>query len=143
DTEMAATIGRWMASISPVERADPLWGLLSYRTARYALHLATADVRGLAPTRRELGDQLIRAVASIGANLGEGYSRPSLSEQARFYSYALGSTREAISWYVALEDVIGTESALVRAAVLGRVRRLTFGMLRSAKKQRGVSLFRR
>lgn len=136
---MDTIVARWMDSVSRVERCDPAWGLHAYRVARYALHLASGDVRDLVPSRRQHGDQLIRSVASISASIGDGCSRPSTAERSRFFAYALGSTHEAVAWYVTIEDVVGVDVVVVRAAILSRVRRLTFGMLRAARNRQRVA----
>ncbi len=44
--------------------------------------------------RHPIKDQLLRAALSIALNLSEGSGRSTLKDQKRFYSIALGSTRE-------------------------------------------------
>ena len=39
-------------------------------------------------------DQLLRASASVGNNVGEGYGRIGIKDKKRFYRFALGSLRE-------------------------------------------------
>jgi len=46
----------------------------------------------------------VRAVASISANISEGYSRGANADRLRFYTYALGSTRESLAWVDALGE---------------------------------------
>ncbi len=46
--------------------------------------------------RSSLGDQLLRAVDSIGLNISEGYARAHLKERLHFFSIARGSLEEAI-----------------------------------------------
>lgn len=140
---MDVVVARWVGTISTFERGDPVWDLHAYRVARYLLHLATGDVRDLPASQRCTADQLIRAVASISANVAEGHSRPSLAERTRFLSYALGSTREAVTWYATFADTIGVPASEVRAALLTRARRLVFGLLRAAKSRRNAPLFPR
>ena len=72
-----------------------------YQLAVFASDLAWHDVSKLVQDKRlvSLADQLYRAVGSISANIAEGYSRQSGKDQARFYEYALGSAREARTWY--------------------------------------------
>jgi four helix bundle protein len=43
-----------------------------------------------------LGDQLVRAVDSIGANISEGYVRIHVKERLHFYSIAQGSLEESL-----------------------------------------------
>jgi four helix bundle protein len=48
--------------------------------------------------KRHLGDQLKRAVDSIGANIAEGYGRHHVNDSVRFYSIARGSLEESLFW---------------------------------------------
>lgn len=138
DDEMDGALAEWASTRSPVETQDPIWGLVTYRFARFAAELAKADAKTLPPHRADIGNQLLRAAASVAANIAEGYSRPTAPDRSRFYGYALGSAREAAAWYAALENnPLSTETALARVAILGRLRRLLFGMLKAARSRRG------
>jgi four helix bundle protein len=46
--------------------------------------------------RDRLGDQLSRAIDSIGLNISEGYARVHPKERAQFFSIAAGSLEEAL-----------------------------------------------
>ena len=46
------------------------------------------------PLQGSQKDQLLRASASVGQNLSEGYGRLSPKDKKRFYRIALGSLRE-------------------------------------------------
>ena len=131
DTTLEIEFRRWEARQAPGERADPIWSLHAYRLARYLLDEARADV-GSHNHRVSFAarDQLISCVASISANIGEGYSRQTQRDRARFYAYALGSAREAVSWYAAIGDALPTGTSAVRAAALTSIRRLLLGILR-------------
>jgi four helix bundle protein len=50
------------------------------------------------PEKRHPGDQLIRAIDSVGSNLTEGYARAHIKEHLRFYSFAQGSLEETVYW---------------------------------------------
>lgn len=97
-----------------------------YRLAVFMGDLAWQDVSKLALDKRMIGlaDQLYRAVGSIGANIAEGYSRQSGKDQARFYEYALGSTREARGWYYQARHVLADTVAAHRIELLTRITRL-------------------
>ncbi len=133
DAEIDVEVALWEATQPPWERKDPIWTLLAYRIARFALDSVRSDLRSagrrVPPTVR---DQLLRSAASIPANIGEGYSRATNRERARFYSYSLGSVREAISWYVALADELPGGTVADRVALLTRIRRLLLGLIRSS-----------
>lgn len=135
DSQIDAELAAWDVRQSAHERDDPLWGLVAYRLARMALDLAQHDVPDFVRSgRADCVDQLLRAVASVSANIAEGYSRMTPADRARFYSYALGSAREAIAWYASLRSVLGESTTTTRVAVLARSRRLVYGMLKSAQR---------
>lgn len=96
------TYEEWLQSVPSEITADPLWQMRVYRLALFAADLGWYDVSVLAEDARmrSLADQLYRALGSIAANIAEGYSRRSGKERARFYEYALGSAREARTWYI-------------------------------------------
>lgn len=78
---------------------DPIWNLRMFRMASYLGGRCASDVARLGPRiSLRQADQLVRAVGSVAANLAEGYSRSGQAEQLRFYTYALGSVREALAW---------------------------------------------
>ena len=113
-------------------RGDVLWKLDTYRLALYLGDLVRGDVR------RAKGDeysgarnQLLACVSSISANIAEGYSRPTPGDRARFYGYALGSTRESITWYASIRDAIGDEIVFARYRHLARIRRLLIAIQKS------------
>jgi four helix bundle protein len=57
------------------------------------------DVKGLGKFEREvLGNQLIRAVDSIGANIAEAYGRYHYGQKVQFLYYARGSLFESKYW---------------------------------------------
>jgi four helix bundle protein len=83
--------------------------------------------------------QLSRAIASIGANIAEGYSRRSGADRSRFYGYALGSTREAMVWYRSVAWCLPEATMELRMAFLTQERRLIIGMLKSVQRLGGPS----
>ena len=115
----------WQKAQPDAIRGDVLWTLDTYRLALYLGELVRGDVR------RAKGDeysdcrsQLLACASSISANIAEGYSRPTPGDRARFYGYALGSTRESIVWYASLRDALGDEIVFARYSHLARLRRL-------------------
>jgi four helix bundle protein len=123
----------WVAGANASRRGDPLWSVQSYRLSLYAVACHAFDRQ----TNKDLGraaalDQQTRAIGSIAANIAEGYSRSSIADRLRFYSYALGSTREAIAWYDSLTLELG-DLAAIREETLSQVRRLLLTTLRNAR----------
>jgi four helix bundle protein len=125
----------WVSVRDGSRTGDPLWSVQAYRLASYAVasHYFDRETRpGLAKTPNL--DQLTRAIGSIAANIGEGYSRPSTPDQNRFYTYALGSTREAIDWYDVFRLEVGDPTD-DRQSILVQIRRLLLTMLRNAHSE--------
>jgi four helix bundle protein len=120
----------WQERQSSSITRDSLWKLDCYREALFALHSAKEDVgRDHSRTGQSRGDQLITAVASIGANIAEGYGRRTNADRRRFFSYALGSSREATVWYHSVP--IASEALLEnRLDRLARISQMLLGMLR-------------
>ncbi len=84
---------------------DPIWNTRMFRMAVFLASRCAGDVARLGPrVSLHVTQQFVRAVASIEANIVEGYSRNGTADQARFYAYALGSSREALAWIDALGD---------------------------------------
>jgi len=52
--------------------------------------------------KKLFGDQFLRAIDSIGANIAEGYARYHALDQVRFYHIARGSLSEAINHWASL-----------------------------------------
>lgn len=48
--------------------------------------------------QKTIGEQLVRSVDSISANIVEGYGRFYLKDKIRFFYYARGSINETICW---------------------------------------------
>lgn len=91
----------WLKMVPKEITGDTLWRMEVYRMALFAADVAWRDVTKLMQDRRtlELSNQLYSAVGSISSNIAEGYSRSSHKDQARFYEYSLGSSRESRNWY--------------------------------------------
>ena len=84
---------------------DPIWRTRMFRMASYLGGRCAGDAAQLG-TRVSLflANQFTRAVGSVTANIAEGYSRGPTGDRLRFYTYALGSVREALAWIDALGD---------------------------------------
>ena len=123
----------WVRGADLSRRGDPLWSVQAYRLSLYAVDCHAHDRRECSALQTAaVLDQLTRAVGSIAANIAEGYSRSTVPDRARFYGYALGSTREAIAWYDSLKlelDVLAED----RQATLIQIRRLLLTTLRNSR----------
>lgn len=49
-------------------------------------------------SKNTVGQQFIRSVDSISANLAEGFGRYGKKDKIKFYRYAFGSTYESLNW---------------------------------------------
>lgn len=110
---------------------DPLGKVQAYQLAMTATRLARSDARALGRDvlTREAGGQLLRATASIAANIAEGYSRGTPADRRKFFEYALGSVRESLVWYETA-DISEREE---REQRLVSIRRLLLTMIRNSR----------
>lgn len=125
------SFSEWLATVPETITGDPLWKMKVYRLALFLGDLAWRDVTKLVSDRRtvSLADQLFRAIGSIGANIAEGYSRQSGKDRARFYEYALGSTRESRHWYYQGRNVLSNKVAEHRINLLAEIARLLLSII--------------
>ncbi len=121
----------WEASVSEAIKADPLWHMRVYRLSLFVGTRVMVDAHALsrATGGAPIADQLTRAVASIGANIAEGYSRDSGRDRARIFGYALGSARESLHWYRASERCLPGERVAPQMAALDQIRRLLLAII--------------
>jgi len=54
--------------------------------------------------KKTIGDQFIRAIDSIGANIAEGYGRFHYLDRIKFYYNARGSLLESLHWLELLKN---------------------------------------
>ena len=137
DTFTSSAQREWELRCPETITADPIWGLLAYRTALFLLDCARRDLRagikrGL---YREIAAQLLASVASISANIGEGYSRATRADRLRIFGYGLGSLREAVSWYLAAADFLPPGVADQRLELIAHNRQLLLGLIKSTRSR--------
>lgn len=127
----------WEKTVPEAITGDPSWKVEAYRLALFAADLGWHDVTKLMADRRtlSLADQMYRALGSIGSNIGEGYSRGTGRDRARFYEYALGSTREARDWYYKGRYVLGDSVVAHRLNLLTQIARLLLVMIPDQRGQ--------
>ena len=119
----------WEACVHQSLRDDPMWKFHAYRVSIYLLDQANLDVQPLRQ-RRIFGhqtDQLLRAVASVSANVAEGLGRNTSTDRSRYFGIAMGSLRESITWYRALHKALPVEVIELRYEQLGELRRILTG----------------
>jgi four helix bundle protein len=109
-----------------------------YQIAMDLLEAAWADAKTLGgePVTQQMSGQLYAAIGSISANIGEGYSRSSGTDRARFFEYALGSARESMTWYEAARPVLG-QNVTSRLNDLEEIRRLLLAIIPRERAKRG------
>ena len=49
-------------------------------------------------SQRTVGEQFVRAVDSISANIAEGFGRYGKKDKIKFYRYSQGSLSESLNW---------------------------------------------
>jgi four helix bundle protein len=119
----------WEACVPQSLRDDPMWKFHAYRVALYLLDLAAGDARSVRSRKcfPFQTDQLLRAVASVSANVAEGFGRNSAADRSRCFGIALGSLRESFTWYRAIQDELGPDVAELRFEQLAELRRILIG----------------
>jgi four helix bundle protein len=119
----------WEARATLSQRGDPVWRFNAYRVALFVLERAGEDAKTLQQRHAFpfQTDQLLRAVASISANIAEGLGRMSAAERSRFFGVALGSLRESMTWYSAVAPELPREVLDVRSEQLTELRKLLIG----------------
>lgn len=124
------TYAEWEQGVPAAIREDSLWRVEAYRLGLFLADLAWQDVSKLVQDRRTIGiaDQLFRAAGSVSSNVGEGYSRGTGKDRARFYEYALGSAREARDWYYKGRHVLDEAVIEHRIELCTQLVRLTVTM---------------
>lgn len=112
---------------------DPIWRTRMFRMATYLGGRCAGDMAQLG-TRVSLfvASQFTRAVGSVSANIAEGYSRGPTGDRIRFYTYALGSVREALTWIDALGDAPWPPRAEYRD-LLVQIRRQLLAAIKSMR----------
>ena len=118
---------------------DPLWTLNCYRESLFLIDMSREDMDGLAPDSSQSArkGQLLTSVASISANIGEASGRMTTADRAKYLSYALGSAREAMSWYRALSPARTDPQTIDRLRRLSRIRRMLIGLLKRPSESGG------
>jgi four helix bundle protein len=85
----------------------------------------------------EIAPQLYASIVSIDGNIGEAYSRSSGKDRALRFEYALGETRESMSWYKGGRPILGEEVTVNRLDRLEEIRRI---LLAISPRERGKSM---
>jgi four helix bundle protein len=129
----------WEKNVPEQIKKDALWSVRAYRLALFVAELGSFDATKLVSDRRSIGiaDQLFRSIGSVSANIAEGYSRGTGRDRARFYEYALGSSREGRDWYYKGRHVLGEEVVQHRLAIMTEIIRL---LLSTIPQQRGFTV---
>lgn len=127
----------WEKSVPDAITGDPSWRVEAYRLALFLADLGWYDVTKLMSDRRTLGvaDQWYRALGGIGSQIAEGYSRGTGRDRARFYEYALGSTRESRDWYYKARHILGNSVIAHRLNLLTQIARLLLVMIPDQRGQ--------
>jgi four helix bundle protein len=129
-----------MRALGEAITSDPLWQIAAYRKALAFVDVARSDATIIGRSRvyEATSRQLFRAVASIPANIAEGYSRSTGLDRARFFEYALGSSRESLVWYYAGQTMLTEELLRDRAFRIVELRRLLISSVRRERDRRRV-----
>jgi four helix bundle protein len=137
--DLVTVYDRWVGRLPESVTADSIWKVSAYKQSLYARKRAWPD--SVKTSRHRLGEpigrQLYRSVASIAANIADGWSRTTGLDRARFFEYALSSAREAIVWYLAASPMLGPALTAERIARLAQLRRLLLVRIQTERVRRG------
>jgi len=130
------TYEEWELSVPSVIREDSLWRVECYRLALFLADLAWHDVGVLVKHRRtwSIADQLFRSTGNISSSIGEGYSRGTGKDRAKFYEYSLGSARESRDWYYKGRHVLEPSVVAHRLELCTCIIRLTITMIANERR---------
>lgn len=130
------TYHAWEATVPDEIRSDCLWKMEAYRLGLFLSDLAWEDSGKVLQERRAVGvaDQLYRAAGNISSNTAEGYSRDTGRDRARFYEYALGSSRETRDWYYKSRRALGEEVSAHRLDLTTQLARLLIRMISNERR---------
>jgi len=122
---------KWVQELPSSVTSDALWRLNCYQEALFLFSLAREDALVLHRARpfAAVAEQLARSVGSIAANMAEAYGRPTNNDRIRYFAYALGSVREATTWYDGARTTLDSDQVTDRLARLSRVRAMLIGLL--------------
>jgi len=128
----------WKQQVPDDIKEDPVWKMKVYRLSLFMSDLCWFDLSALYEDKRttDLAGQLYSATGSISANLSEGYSRNSKSDQARFYEYSLGSARETRGWYYKGRHLLREVVVDHRIKLLSEVIRMLLKIVSSTRPEK-------
>ena len=131
----AMDLDEWVDSAPAAMRESPMWKVRVYQIGVFVAGLAAEDATALEgrPRFRETAVQLVRAAGSIAATVAEGYSRQSRRDRIRYYEYALGSAREATTWYATIAVTMPPDALAHRLTLLSRACQLLLTMIRNER----------
>ncbi|MFQ6677710.1 MAG: four helix bundle protein [Fidelibacterota bacterium] len=121
----------WDKSVPNAIKEDSLWKMKVYRLSLFLGDIGWNDISTLFKDGRtkSISNQLYRAIGSISSNIAEGYSMGTGKNRARYYEYALGSSREARDWYYKGRHILENEIIEHRFLVLTEIIKLLLTMV--------------
>lgn len=135
----------WVETAPAVLRESPLWKVRVYQIGTCIARLAAQDAAALEthPRFADTVAQLVKSAGSVPATVAEGYSRQSRRERIKYYEYALGSAREATTWYSNAGDSLPADVVDHRLTLLARACQLLLKMIQNERKGIGRNIPRR
>ena len=129
-------LDEWVKSAPAALRESPTWKVRVYQIGTYVARLAARDAAALErhPRFAETVPQLVKSTGSVGATVAEGYSRQSRRDRIKYYEYALGSAREATTWYSNVGETLPADAVEHRLTLLARACQLLLNMIQNERK---------
>lgn len=135
----AMNLDEWVQTAPTALRESPMWKVRVYQIGTCVARLASQDAAALEghPRFEKTVAQLVKSAGSVSATVAEGYSRLSRRERIKYYEYALGSAREATTWYSNAADALPAEMVEERLTLLARACQLLLKMIQNERKGKG------
>lgn len=94
-------LDEWVETAPAALRESPMWKVRVFQIGTCLARLASKDAAALErhPRFANTVAQLVKSAGSVSATVAEGYSRQSRRDPIKYYEYALGSAREATTWF--------------------------------------------
>jgi four helix bundle protein len=131
------TYDDWEADVPDELKGDPVWKVEAYRLGLFLSDLSWEDVTKLFKDRRTVrfADQFSRSAPSVSSDICEGYSRATPMDRARFYGFALGSSRESRDWYYKSRHVLSERVVAHRMQIATQTVKLLVKMIENEQRK--------
>ena len=132
-------LDEWVETAPAALRESPMWKVRVFQIGTCLARVASKGAAALErhPRFANTVAQLVKSAGSVSATVAEGYSRQSRRDRIKYYEYALGSAREATTWYSNAADALPAKRVTERLTLLARACQLLLKMIQNERKGKG------